>query len=83
MKKKDVEKIIKELANKEFKIPIDAISLKSSLILELGVDSLSIVELIMAIEERLKIKVPDTINDKIDTLQDLISFITELALSPK
>lgn len=83
MKKKDLEKLIKELASKEFKMPIDKIRLESSLILELGVDSLSMMELIMAIEERLSIKIPDTINNKIDTLQDIINFVAKLTPSSK
>ena len=42
---------------------------------DLGADSLAIVELVLALEERFEVKIPDDEVDKIKTVGDAISFV--------
>jgi acyl carrier protein len=67
-----VKKIISE------KIPgidIEDISPEASLIEDLGADSLTLVELIMSLEDIFDIEIDDTDAEKIVTVQDAINFI--------
>jgi len=72
MDKIKITKAIIELASQILKKTINSNSLKASLIFDLGADSLDIVELIMAIEKEFSIEFPDSINNKLNTLQDII-----------
>ncbi len=48
---------------------------KASFIDDLGADSLDIVELVMAIEEEFDIEIPDDDAEKIQTIQDVVSYV--------
>ncbi len=48
---------------------------RASFIDNLGADSLDIVELVMAIEEEFDIEIPDDDAEKIQTIQDVISYV--------
>lgn len=78
MDKKEVEDKIIELAEKEFKIKIDSNSLNSSLIMDLNLDSLSLVELIMSIEETFSINIPEPATSKLGSIQDIVNYTHEL-----
>ena len=52
---------------------------KASFIEDLGADSLDIVELVMAIEKRFDIEIPDEDAERIATVQDAIDYINENA----
>ena len=43
---------------------------------DLGADSLAIVELVLALEEKFDVKIPDDEVDKIKTVGDAVSYIT-------
>ena len=47
----------------------------SSLIDDLGADSLDIVELVMAMEEEFGLEIPDEEAEKIKTVSDVVSYI--------
>ena len=67
-----VKKIISE------KIPgidIEDISFEASLVEDLGADSLTIVELVMSLEDIFDIDIDDTDAEKIITVQNAIDFI--------
>lgn len=57
----------------------DEILPKASFIEDLGADSLDIVELVMAIEKRFDIEIPDEDAERIATVQDAIDYINENA----
>lgn len=45
---------------------------------DLGADSLDQVEMIMALEEKFGVEIPDNVAEKIVTVQDAINFVEEL-----
>ncbi len=51
----------------------------ASFIDDLGADSLDTVELVMAFEEEFGIEIPDDAAEKIQTVGDAVSFISEAA----
>lgn len=48
---------------------------EASLVRDLEADSLDLVELHMALEERLGIKIPDETLAKMDTIQDVLNYL--------
>ncbi len=68
-------KVKKVIAEKIPDIDIEDIVLDASLIDDLGADSLTIVELIMSMEEMFEIEIDDDDAEKLITVQDAIDFI--------
>lgn len=73
-----VREEIVEMIHEQFDIPVEKIKPEASLILDLGVDSLDIVEFIMAIEDRFSIEVSDEAVEKIHNIGDIICCVEEL-----
>lgn len=57
----------------------EKITEKAHFIDDLGADSLDLVELVMVFEEEFEIDIPDDQAEKIATVGDAVSFITEKA----
>ncbi len=53
----------------------DELTPQASFIDDLGADSLDIVELVMAMEEEFDIEIPDDDAEKIQTIQDVVSYV--------
>jgi acyl carrier protein len=53
---------------------------EASFIIDLGADSLDMVELVMALEEAFGVEVRDGADEKINTVQDVIDYIEEQKL---
>ncbi len=70
-------KVQKLIAQKIPEIDIEDVVLDASLIDDLGADSLTIVELVMTMEEEFDIEVNDTDVEKLVTVGDVINFIQE------
>ncbi len=70
-------KVQKLIARKIPEIDIDDVVLDASLIDDLGADSLTIVELVMTMEEEFEIEVDDEEVEKLVTVGDVINFIKE------
>jgi acyl carrier protein len=68
-------KVIKVIAEKIPEIDIEDILPEASLIDDLGADSLTIVELVMSMEEIFEIEIDDEDAEKLITVQDAINFI--------
>jgi acyl carrier protein len=68
-------KVKKVIAEKIPDIDIDDVVPEASLIDDLGADSLTIVELIMSMEEIFEIEIDDEAAEKLVTVQDAIDFI--------
>jgi acyl carrier protein len=76
MKKRIVQIIAKQLGIEETEV-----SAQSSVVEDLGADSLDVVELIMAIEEEFDLEIPDTEAEKIVSVQNILDYM-ENALQP-
>lgn len=68
-------KVKKVIAEKIPNIDIEDIVSEASLIDDLGADSLTIVELVMSMEEMFEIEIDDDDAEKLITVQDVINFI--------
>ena len=76
MKKRIVQIIAKQLGIEE-----EDVSAQSSVIEDLGADSLDVVELIMALEEEFDLEIPDTETEKIVNVQNIFDYM-ENVLQP-
>jgi acyl carrier protein len=76
MKKRIVQIIAKQLGIEEADI-----GSQSSVVEDLGADSLDVVELIMALEEEFDLEIPDTEAEKILSVQNIFDYM-ENALQP-
>ncbi|MBU1196777.1 MAG: acyl carrier protein [Proteobacteria bacterium] len=68
-------KVKKVIADKIQNIDIEDVVPEASLIEDLGADSLTIVELVMSMEEIFEIEIDDDDAEKLITVQDVIDFI--------
>jgi acyl carrier protein len=68
-------KVRKVIAEKIPDIDIEDVVPEASLIEDLGADSLTIVELVMSMEEIFDIEIDDEAAEKLVTVQDVIDFI--------
>ena len=69
-----IEIIAKQLGVDEGNVTPDA-----SFMEDLGADSLDTVELVMALEEEFDIEIPDSDAEKIQTVQDALTYLDEHA----
>jgi acyl carrier protein len=76
MRKRIVQIIAKQLGIEE--VDVNA---QSSVVEDLGADSLDVVELIMALEEEFDLEIPDTEAEKIVNVQNIFDYM-ENALQP-
>ena len=76
MKKRIIQIIAKQLGIEEADI-----NGKSSVVEDLGADSLDVVELVMALEEEFDLEIPDTEAEKIINVQNIFDYM-ENALQP-
>ncbi len=74
----NIESRVKSIIAEQLDIEIEHINLNSSLTDDLGADSLDVVELIMALEEDLGIEISDEDAEQFKTVQDAITYISEI-----
>lgn len=72
----DIESRVKDILAK--KLGIDELTLESSLIKDLGLDSLDYIELIMALEEEFHIKISDEYAESIFRVKDIVFYVDSL-----
>ena len=70
------ERVIKMVAE-QLGVKEDEVKPASSFVEDLGADSLDTVELIMALEEEFDTEIPDEEAEKITTVQQAITYISE------
>jgi len=71
----DLFEKVREVVSEQLGIEYDEITAESLFLDDLGADSLDIVELIMALEERFGIAIPDEDAEKIQTVADAVEYI--------
>jgi len=71
----DIESQVKEIIVEQLDVKLEDIEESKSFTEDLQADSLAIVELVLALEEKFEVKIPDDEVDKIKTVGDAISYI--------
>ena len=74
---KSVEKRVLEIIVEQLGVSEEEVTMEASFIDDLGADSLDLVELIMAMEEEFGLEISDEDAEKIQTVQDVVNYITE------
>jgi acyl carrier protein len=74
---KTVERRVIEIIVEQLGVGEDEVTPEASFIDDLGADSLDLVELIMAMEEEFGLEISDEEAEKIQTVQDVITYINE------
>ncbi|WP_200762687.1 acyl carrier protein [Nitrosophilus alvini] len=68
---------VKEVVVEQLNANPDEVKEDSKFVEDLGADSLDVVELVMALEEKFGIEIPDEDAEKIQTVGDAIKYIEE------
>ena len=74
-----VEDKIQQLVVDQLGVAAEEVVPEATFVDDLGADSLDIVELVMAIEEEFGLEIPDDDAEKIQSIQDAISYVEERA----
>lgn len=67
----DVQSLVAEQLN----VGVDQVTMEAEFVKDLGADSLDVVELVMALEEKFGIEIPDEQAEKIVTVGDVVKFV--------
>ena len=70
-----VEEKVKECIVAQLGVNEDEVTAEASFIDDLGADSLDIVELVMAFEEKFSIEIPDDDVEKLRTVADAVKYV--------
>ena len=66
---------IKEVVVEQLSVSADEVKEDAKFVEDLGADSLDVVELVMALEEKFDIEIPDDEAEKIQTVNDVVTYI--------
>lgn len=69
---------VKAVVVEQLSIDSDAVKMESKIIEDLGADSLDVVELIMALEEKFEVEIPDSDAEKLVKIGDVVNYIENL-----
>lgn len=72
----DVRAVVVE----QLSVEEDSVKLESKIIEDLGADSLDIVELVMALEEKFDVEIPDSDAEKLVKIEDVVKYIENLQI---
>ena len=72
-----VEEKLKAIVIEQLSVGEQEVVNEASFLDDLGADSLDVVELVMAIEEEYGIEIPDDDAEKLQTVQDAITYVEE------
>ena len=75
MSDKSIEDRVKDIIVDQLGVNADQVTPEAKFVEDLGADSLDTVELVMAFEEEFDIEVPDEEAEKLQAVQDVISYI--------
>jgi len=68
---------VKEVIVEQLNVSPEEVKPEANFVNDLGADSLDVVEMIMALEERFGIEIPDSEAEKIQTVQDVVNYIEQ------
>lgn len=66
---------VKSVVMEQLSVDGDSVKLESKIIEDLGADSLDVVELIMALEEKFGVEIPDGDAEKLIKIEDVVNYI--------
>jgi len=66
---------IKEVVVEQLSVSADEVKDDAKFVEDLGADSLDVVELVMALEEKFDIEIPDDEAEKIQTVSDVVAYV--------
>lgn len=69
---------VKAVVVEQLSIDADTVKMESKIIEDLGADSLDVVELVMALEEKFEIEIPDGEAEKLVKIEDVVNYIDNL-----
>ena len=69
---------VRDVVVDQLSVSADAVKLESKIIEDLGADSLDVVELVMALEEKFGIEIHDSEAEKLLSIQDVVTFVENL-----
>ncbi len=69
---------IRKLLAEQLDLEEDEITMESTLLEDLGADSIELVDLVMSVEEQYDIEVPDDALDDIRTVGDAVNYLENL-----
>ena len=73
----DVKEKVINIVSEQLNIPKEDIKPESAFIADLKADSLDLVELVMEFEDEFGIQIPESDQDKIQTVGDAVNYIME------
>lgn len=68
---------VKKVVVEQLDVSPDQVTPEASFVNDLGADSLDMVELTMAFEEKFSIEIPDEAAEKITVVQDAVNYLAE------
>ena len=71
----DIQKEVLALIAEQMNIKADSIQPTNNIIDDLKADSLDVVEIVMTLEEKFDLSIPDEEAEKMKTIQDLIDYV--------
>jgi acyl carrier protein len=69
------ENKVREIVCQQLDVEPDQVKMETSFIDDLGADSLTVVELVLALEEDFEIDIPDEDTEKLKTFKDAVEYI--------
>lgn len=79
MSDKSIEERVKDIIVEQLGVNADQVTPEAKFIEDLGADSLDTVELVMAFEEEFGVEVPDEEAEKLQSVGDVVKYITDNA----
>ena len=73
----DVAAKVTEIIIQQLGVDADKVTADASFVVDLGADSLDVVELVMAFEEEFGVEIPDEAAEKIATVKDAVEFLKQ------
>ena len=71
----NIQKEVIALIAEQMNIKLESIKTTDNIIDDLKADSLDVVEIVMTLEEKFEISIPDESAEKMKTIQDLIDYV--------
>lgn len=72
----DLKKQVLETIAEQLGIDVSEVTEEKAFIEDLNADSLDLTELIMTLEEKFDIEIPDEVAEKLKTVRDVVGFVT-------